>query len=457
MNAILVAQLLLACAAVPAPLQDNTSFEEKLLGQIPDEAQYRDIAFSRDGRSVAYLVLANGKMAVCVNNTRGKEYEGIADKPQFAKDGKTVVFRASSGGQWHVVVGGNPGPAMAVVGMPVFSPDLSKYAFEGRRAGQGTANANSHAVWVGGQKGPDWASCGTPAFSADSSVVAHSARVTRGTGTVYTMVINNKAGPEVQTVSNPCFAPKGKLMAYRSCSNDRWTMVVDGKAHADAWEDLGSPVWDPEGKRVAYPAGNEGRFKHIVVDGKKGEEFDQVGDPIWSLDGKVVAYRAQKGEDALIVFGDRKLTGYTRVGEPALSPDGKAVAFPAANGLRWGIIFGDKKLPNDFEMVTAPNFSPDGKSVAYQAMWKFKFLTVVNDVRDAPYDHTGLPTWAPQSNKVAYASKRENKWYMVVAYRTQEGFDEILTPPYWKSDGTKVAFGARKDRSLIWRVVEVTD
>jgi hypothetical protein len=42
---------------------------------------------------------------------------------------------------------------------------------------------------------------------------------------------------------------------------------------------------------------------------------------------------------------------------------------------------------------------------------------------------------------------------MVVQYRRNEAFDEILTPPYWNAEGTKVAFGARKGPDISWRVI----
>ena len=42
---------------------------------------------------------------------------------------------------------------------------------------------------------------------------------------------------------------------------------------------------------------------------------------------------------------------------------------------------------------------------------------------------------------------------MIVAYRHGLPFDEICTPPYWNSDGSKVAFGGRIGGDLIWRVL----
>ena len=113
MKKVALSLLLVAAAARPAwsdpdnkPPGDKVSFTEKLLGQIPDDVPvFKDIVFSNSGLNVAYVAIRNGKMHMVLNNQMGPAYTGIADKPHFIKDGKTVVYRASAGTRWHVVVG----------------------------------------------------------------------------------------------------------------------------------------------------------------------------------------------------------------------------------------------------------------------------------------------------------------------------------------------------------------
>lgn len=460
MKAFRVAPLLLLIAAAPP---GDVSFKEKLLAQIPDDVHFKDIAFSPTGEYVAYIGTRGGRQHVVLNNAFGPAYAVVADKPQFTRDGKTVIYRGSPDGKnWRVNVGGKEGPVMAFVGPPVVSPDGSKYAFHGMRAGQGNSAASASAMWVGGRKGKDWARCGQPYFSADGKSYAHGVSIAKpGTAnranfTTDMMLYNGKpVTPEVEKISSPFFAPKGQNFAFRVGNGGLWVMWENKKPHAEQFLTLGDPVWSPDGKRLAYKGSTDGRQWFMVVDGEKQGPYDFVGDPIWHPKSTHVAFRAQKGPKWFIQNGTEEI-GEHRVAEnPVFSPDGTIIAYPGSDGRKWRMHWGDKVGMGDLDAIySSPVFSPDGKHIAYRAGWRFKWIVVIDDGKNQMWDEVGEPVWAPTSDKVAYHATKEGKKFMVVHYRTMEPFDEILTPPVWNKSGTKVAFGCRKDRALYWRVVE---
>jgi Tol biopolymer transport system component len=122
--------LVLLCVLLLA--QDKVSFDEKILATVPDGTIARDVTFYKDGRLVAYRAVANGKMHVVINALKHPDYPSIAEGLRWTNDGR-IAYRATNGSQWFAVVGGTPGPATQSVGMPVFSPDGKKVAYEGSR------------------------------------------------------------------------------------------------------------------------------------------------------------------------------------------------------------------------------------------------------------------------------------------------------------------------------------
>jgi Tol biopolymer transport system component len=442
---------------------DKVSFDEKVLATIPEGVIAKDVAFFKDGRQAAYRAIAGGKMYVAVNNAKQAEYTSIAEGIKFSPAGK-IAYRATNGSQWFAVVAGAPGPGLQSVGFPVFSRDGSKFAYEGSRGIGARTDFTASSVFVNGQKDGEWAACGVPAISADNSVVAHSVRIgkngtaTQAFRTADAMVIGGKAGPEVDQVSNPYFAPTGNRMAYRSRAEYTWTMMVDGKAQESA-ADIGDAVWSSDGKNVAYRAGNRGKYS-MVLNGKKGAEYPALSDPVWSPDNKTVAYvvtdATQGGE--FIVYGDRKTEIYGRVYTPVFSSDGQHMAFGArASNGKYMVVFDDKLGPAEFESIGNVVISPDGKRVAFAGQWNFRWTCVIDSGRASMNDIVQTPVWAPDSKKVAWAGQNQGKWFVEVNYRRGDDYDEVLTPPAFSADGKRCAYGVRRGPDLMWRVVTVAD
>ncbi|HLY08949.1 MAG TPA: hypothetical protein VKW04_06505 [Planctomycetota bacterium] len=454
---------LLICALLLAPQSDKVSFDQKILATIPEGIMAKDIAFSRDGRQVAYRAVGAGKMYICINNTKGPDYPVISDGIRWSNSGK-LAYRVINNGSSFAVVGGQPGQSFQSVGMPVFSPDGNKYAYECNRGSQNKNDSTAWAMNVNGQKGPDWASCGPAFWSGDGATVGHYVRIGKpGTAqrpfhTVDAMVIGGKMLGEFEHVSSPFFAPKGARWAYRTFTQSIWTMVVDGKSQESA-PDIGDAFWSPDGQHVAYRAGDHGKYS-MIIDGKKGSPYPELGDPVWSPDGKTCAFvaKADNNEGEYIVYGDRKTDVFSRVYPPVFSTDGQHMAYAARseNG-KYMVILDEKRGPAEFEAVTPLQISPDGAHVTFGGQWNFRWTCVIDSGRSSLNDIIQAPIWSPDSKKVAYAGQQLAKWFVEVNYRRGEDFDEILTAPIFSSDSKKCAFGARKGNELIWVAVTVQD
>jgi Tol biopolymer transport system component len=450
----------LALISTVAFLQAGTpsiSFEDKVLASIPEEITVKNPIFSRDGKQVAYMCYQGAKCWVGVNKEKGPPYDAFGKTLVYSNDGR-LAYCAASGNSWVVVVSGKASTSMAVAGIPVFSPDGRRVAYESSRGVGAARDGTAWCVMVDGQKGGDYASCGPPSFSADGSIVAHSVRIAkagsaqRAMYTTHAMVLAGKPGPECDEVSSPVFAPKGHSMAYKARTDMSWSMIVDGKNQGGTYTAMGMPVWNPEGKSLAFRGVIGPSQECIVIDGKKGETYEVVSDPVWSPDGKQVAFTAQKGSDNFIMMGGKALEPFTSVGPPTWAPDGTKVAYGALGSGQWMMVVGDKKGRPDYDMVGLAVWSPDSKHVAFSAQWKYKAIVVIDDGKNEMFDATEPPVWSADSTKCAYAAQKDGKWYVVAAYKRFDPYDRILTRPFFSPDGKKVAFGAQKGNDLVWRV-----
>src|SRR5882672_2469292 len=453
---------LIIALLVASPQAEKVSFDDKVLATLPEGVTAKDVTFYKDGRQVAYRAMGNGKMYVCVNNTKHPEYPVIAEGLGWSNSGK-LAYRVANGAMGFVI-GGQPGPSFQSVGMPSFSPDGNKFAYECNRGVGARTDASAWSMNVNGQKGADWASCGKAFWSGDSATVGHYVRIgkpgtaTRPFHTVDAMVIGGKMLGEFEHVSNPYFAPKGARWAYKTNTPPSWTMVVDGKAQETA-EDLGEAVWSPDGKSVAYKAGARGKYS-VVVDGKKGKVYPDVGDPGFSPDGKTVAYvaKAENNAGEFVVYGDKQTEVFSRIYPPVFSADGQHMAYAARgeNG-KYMVVLDDKRGPAEFEAVGPIQISPDGAHVAFAGQWNFRWTCVIDSGRSSLNDIMLTPVWGPDSKKVAYAGQNLGKWFVEVNYRRGDDYDEVLTPPVFSADGRKCACGVRRGPDLLWKVVPVID
>ncbi len=131
------------------------------------------IAFSPDGRRVAWLVEPTGKSPVLiVDGVRQEAFPRVSHFPMtFSPDGNRIAYVAREGSDFMAVVDGKPSPPETVILSPMlFSPD-------GRRTAYVARDRNHRQfVVVDGKPGPRHAEVRDPTFSPDGSALAYVAR-----------------------------------------------------------------------------------------------------------------------------------------------------------------------------------------------------------------------------------------------------------------------------------------
>ncbi len=422
----------------------EVSFEQKLLGTIPQEFDYpaeagfrihhwRDSPRAHRLGEAADVYLAPSRVGRCgkrfcrfefVGNrlTAGKLW-GQALWVAFNRTGTQAAYLASQRGKVFFVVGNKKGPEFDEIGLPFLSPD-------GQTVG-----------YIAVERGP---------LKPRTFIV----------------VGNKKVPLEEKEVIEISWRPVWrKLFGIPS--------IYEAGAITTRWR----PLFSPDSRRVAYKRKLRGKHAIVVLEGPweepgelaatSGPDFDQVGLPVFSPNGSTLAYAAKRGGKWFLVVGDKHGPRFDQVAHPVFSPDGSALAYAAKRGGKWFLVVGEKHGP-EFYKVWRPHFSPDSRTVAYAAtiteVWLFsvrrtsRIVTVVVGGKPGPefvaVDH---PVFSPDGSLVAYAAKKDHadeKWFLVVGDKRGPELDGVWSPVF-SPDGSKVAYGALQGRGLWWKVMEV--
>ena len=92
-----------------------------------------------------------------------------------------------------------------------------------------------------------------------------------------------------------------------------------------------------------------------------------------------------------------------------------------------------------------------------------KLYLVVDGKRSEAYEYASRggmyraflwPVFSPDGTVLAFSTQVERGWALVVAKCKSDTFDQLWTPAF-SPDSKKVAFGARKGRKLLWKVMDV--
>ncbi len=271
-----------------------------------------------------------------------------------------------------------------------------------------------------------------------------------------------------------------------------YNLMANGRQIATDPNEIRNIAWHPDGRRILYSAPVDETFQ-IFVASKNGSKPAQLtfGDKDAlaldvSTDGTKILYGSSKEESDVwgvnVANGNEFSAAADMTSElwPDVSPDGKTLAFQSIKNLSQGnkitegslITRSIGKEGQPFELAAnafLPQWSPDGKQIAFlRASGSSTNLCLVNPSGGAekkltegllptlansilPYNRvqTCYYSWSPDSQKIAFSSKRNgvfNLWQAVVngagdsqlTTNTEPGL--ILSSPIWSSDGKNIAY-----------------
>ncbi len=296
--------------------------------------QYLDIIrnrlhFSPDGKRFAYLAIGpQGQVLVCDGTPKPAWVQ--ADLA-FSPDSRHVAYEGPDG---RILRDGRPDSDQAFIRKPgVVSPDCQQLIFSPDSQHLAYLAGFPTRVVCDGKSGPTYKEgvLGKPVFAPDSRSYAHTLSQGDKIGDKWVVLwADKKVGGPYDMVEGIAFSPDSKRIAYRALARDTWSVVVNDKKGPD-FSNIGAIVFSPDGKHMAYGACDDEGWQ-IVCDGRKGLAGSEVGDPVFSADSKHLAYRVIKDGKALVVCDDRESASFDQITWVGFTPNSNHLAFAAARG-----------------------------------------------------------------------------------------------------------------------------
>ena len=264
------------------------------------------------------------------------------------------------------------------------------------------------------------------------------------------------------------------------------------------------PSWSPDGRFVAYSSDQSGNFDIWVRSIGEGNSVQVTSSPAhdwqpnWSPDGLSLVFRSEREGGGLYVVpslggSERKLCGFGY--RPRWSPDGSQVLFDSSAYIgavksKTFVISATGGTPRDVLNDFVPQFvstllvawHPDGSRLSVwgnhrQAGWSFWTVplnggpplqsqidtSVQSQLKEAGVRFVNF-LWLPSANGLIFEGESQgvrNLWKVKVVPSTLRWIDglERITTGAGKdtdiavsSDGRKLAFSIRSERSRLWTV-----
>lgn len=398
----------------------------------PDGSQHTTrtrFAFGWGGRFVAYDAHRGGKRVALVGERVLGEFDYL-HAPAMDPTGTHYVFRAGNRSgkdkeQWWAVVDGERGKTFDWIGEVAVGAngDAAFWEQPGAKVRQdGAYNQGSMVFHFGkhlSRKFGATLALMPPSLSADGLTVA---TIAMRAGRCMPLIADTKQdtlGKQGFTYAEDVvLSPNGKRVAV---------CCVEG----------GMPL--PPG--MPPPPGVKAGTWRISLDGDVyGDRTDGCGSPVFSPDSKHLAFKFAAGARMGIAIDNEELHDgvHAFVGNPVFEANGAAVLYVSCDG---------GKIDDHARLRPWGEQSIQGGSFAlHRRVRRGRAETLAQEAEGIAH------LVCDPSGKIAYARKDAGKWSIVVGDKRSPPCDEV-GPPVFAADGKKVAFGARSDRELWWRVL----
>ncbi|MCS7306636.1 MAG: hypothetical protein NZ602_16200 [Thermoguttaceae bacterium] len=427
-----VAGLVGSSEQASAQIRVNRKHTKTSLGPFPKEVR-ESAVISPDGRHLAYIQKADGKMQVVLDGKALPLFERIAALT-FSPDSQQLAYVAGQGAEWFVVLGDRPQNRYSRVGEPAFSPDSKQLAYVALLSEQ------KRTIVVNGQPGKTWDEIfeGLLAWSPDSSRLAYGARQS---DQWFVVAGQQQYGPYsyLGSATGLVWSADGRLV-FSVLEGKQWTLMVDGQAQK-TYDNLAEAVFSPDGKRLAYMA-QSGQKWRVVLDGQEQPAFDALGEGtlMFSSDGKHLAYAARSGDKWFVVVdGQVPKNTYDSIGQMLFNPQGDRLAYVAQTEGRERVVMvnltGSQPEHKEDRLWDAVGdgslvFSPNGRRFGYIARSGRARFVVVDGRRKPRYDMVGYLTFTPDSRLFLYAATDAGRTFTIVDEAEAEArYNEIWLPP----------------------------
>ncbi|HEX5071524.1 MAG TPA: protein kinase [Vicinamibacterales bacterium] len=357
---------------------------------------------------------------------------------------------------------------------------------------------------------------GGPAFSPDGASIAYHVGGENGKGGIFVVGATGESAHRVSEFGfHPSWSPDGERLVFcteaigsprsRIATSELWTVdVKTGAAPVKLFAgDAVQPAWSPGNKRVAFWRVRKGAQRDIATIPIGGGEPVGVTDdpdvdwgPKWSGDGRYLYFASDRGgamniwrvginESTGVPIGrpEPVTQGVTSSEQVTLSRDGTRIAFTSSSASTNPVAMAfdqsaeklgtPKPLFDRTGFLSPTSLSPNGQWLAFWNIGDrqedifvsrpdgtgFRRLTN-DDVRDR------FPTWAPDSDELAFYSNRSNGHYNIYAIRADgsglhavtdrsmpgapDGRADLLYPVYSPRGDQMVASGTRSDDTVLF-------
>jgi len=269
------------------------------------------------------------------------------------------------------------------------------------------------------------------------------------------VMINDNKSVGFAGVGGLTLSPDASRMVYGAQTDNRWHVVLDGKASEASYKAVGGFAFSPNSQRIAYIALRQGKTI-VIVDGQELGSYRIVRQPVFSPDNKRVAYIAIDEDSKHLVCVDGKgAKRYSAIAmdTPEFSPDGSRLAYVVAEDNKFFIVV-DGQEGDRFDGIGTSFgkfiwFSSDGKHFAYVGKNKVETgeesYLILDNEKTSRYEAIYCVAFSPTTDRIAYAGKTEDGVYLNLdGKRTALKFDDILRIQ-WKPDGSGVALVAEDE------------